>query len=123
MAITLDASVAQAFQDVANAAADREKKINEGRTYANNLLPKARGEARSLVLAAQSAKEQRIAEAVGNTTRFLELLVEYSKAPDITRSRLYLESMEKVLPKLKKYVIDSEHGQRPVNLRLGPSPP
>jgi membrane protease subunit HflK len=123
MAIALDASVAQAFQDVANAAADREKKINEGRTYANNLLPKARGEARSLVLAAQSAKEQRIAEAVGNTTRFLELLVEYSKAPDITRSRLYLESMEKVLPKLKKYVIDSEHGQRPVNLRLGPSPP
>jgi membrane protease subunit HflK len=123
MAIALDRSVAQAFQDVANASADRGKKINEGRTYANNLLPKARGEARSMVLAAQSYKEQRIAEAIGNTTRFLELLAEYNKAPDITRTRLYLEAMEKILPKVKKYVIDSEHGQRPVNLRLNPSQP
>jgi membrane protease subunit HflK len=123
MAIALDRSVAQAFQDVANAGADREKKINEGRAYANNLLPKARGEARSTVLAAQSYKEQRIAEAIGNSTRFLELLAEYNKAPDITRTRLYLEAMEKILPKVRKYVIDSEHGQRPVNLRLSPSQP
>jgi modulator of FtsH protease HflK len=123
MAITLDRSVAQAFQDVANASADREKKINEGRAYTNNLLPKARGEARSMVLAAQSYKEQQIAEAIGHTTRFLELLAEYNKAPDITRSRLYLEAMEKILPKVKKYVIDSAHGQQPVNLRLNPSQP
>jgi membrane protease subunit HflK len=123
MAITLDRSVAQAFQDVSNASADREKKINEGRAYANNLLPKARGEARAMVLAAQSYKEQQIAEAIGHTTRFLELLAEYNKAPDITRSRLYLEAMEKILPKVKKYVIDSAHGQQPVNLRLNPSQP
>ncbi len=123
MSITLDRSVAQAFQDVANANADREKKINEGRAYANNLLPKARGEARSMVLTAQSYQEQRIAEAIGNSTRFLELLAEYNKAPDITRRRLYLESMEKILPKVKKYIIDSEHGQKPVNLRLSPSQP
>jgi membrane protease subunit HflK len=123
MAITLDRSVAQAFQEVANASADREKKINEGRAYANNLLPKARGEARSMVLAAQSYKEQQIAEAIGNTTRFVDLLAEYNKAPDITRSRLYLEAMENILPKVKKYVIDSAHGQRPVNLRLNPSQP
>jgi membrane protease subunit HflK len=76
MVITLDRSVAQAFQDVANASADRENKMNEGRAYANNLLPKARGEARSMVLAAQSYKEQQSAEALGNTTRFLELLAE-----------------------------------------------
>src|SRR5262245_38037136 len=88
MAITLDRSVAQAFQEVANASADREKKINEGRTYANNLLPKARGEARSMVLAAQSYQAQRTAEALGNASRFLDLLAEYNKAPDITRSRL-----------------------------------
>jgi len=68
MTITLDSAVAQAFQDVASASADRENKINEGRTYANNVLPKARGEAQSLVLAAQSYREQRVAEAVGNTT-------------------------------------------------------
>ncbi len=123
MGITLDSSVAQAFQDVANAGSDRENKINQGRSYANDLLPKARGEARSMVLAAQSYKEQRVAEAIGNTTRFLELLAEYNKAPDVTRTRLYLEAMEKVLPKLKKYVIDSEHGKKPINLRLSPNPP
>jgi modulator of FtsH protease HflK len=74
MGITFDASVAQAFQDVASAGADRENKINQGRSYANDLLPKARGEARSMVLAAQSYKDQHIAEATGNTTRFLELM-------------------------------------------------
>ncbi len=121
--VTLDTAVAQSFQDVANATADRENKINEGRAYANDLLPKARGEARSLVLAAQGYKEQRVAEAVGNTSRFLELLAEYSKAPDITRSRLYLEAMEKLLPKVKKYIIDSEQGRQPINLRLSPTPP
>jgi len=123
MSITLDASVAQAFQDVANAAADREKKINEARTYANNVLPKARGEARSSVLAAQSYKEQRVAEAIGNSTRFEELLTEYAKAPEVTRTRLYLEAMERILPRVKKYVIDSSQGQAPVNLRLMPPSP
>jgi modulator of FtsH protease HflK len=123
MGITLDSAVAQAFQDVANASADRENKINQGRSYANDLLPKARGEARSIVLAAQSYKEQRVAEAIGNTTRFLELLAEYNRAPDVTRTRLYLEAMEKILPKVKKYVIDSEHGQKPINLRLAPTSP
>jgi len=123
MGITFDASVAQAFQDVASAGADRENKINQGRSYANDLLPKARGEARSIVLAAQSYKDQHIAEATGNTTRFLELLTEFNKAPDVTRTRLYLEAMEKILPKLRKYVIDSEHGQKPINLRLGPTTP
>jgi membrane protease subunit HflK len=123
MGITFDGAVAQAFQDVANASADRENKINQGRSYANDLLPKARGEARSIVLAAQSYKDQHVAEAVGNTARFLELLAEYNKAPDVTRTRLYLEAMEKILPKVKKYVIDSEHGQKPINLRLGPAQP
>ena len=123
MSITFDSAVAQAFQDVASASADRENKINEARTYANNVVPKARGEARSLVLAAQSYREQRVAEAVGNTARFNQLLAEYSKAPEITRSRLYLEAMEKILPKVKKYVIDSEQGRQPVNLRLNPARP
>jgi modulator of FtsH protease HflK len=118
MTITLDKSVAQAFQDVVNAQADRDKKINEARTYVNNLLPKARGEAHSLVLAAQSAKEQEVAEAVGNASRFLALLAEYEKAPEITRARLYLEALEKILPKVKKYIVDSQQGRLPMNLRL-----
>jgi membrane protease subunit HflK len=123
MGITFDGSVAQAFQDVASAGADRENKINQGRSYANDLLPKARGEARSMVLAAQSYKDQHVAEAIGNTTRFLELMAEYNKAPDVTRTRLYLEAMEKILPKLKKYVIDSDRGKKPINLHLGPTSP
>lgn len=118
MTITLDRSVAKAFQDVVNAYADRDKKMNEARTYVNNLLPKARGEAHSLVLAAQSYKEHKTAEAIGNTSRFLALLDEYKKAPDITRARLYLEAMEKILPNVKKYIIDSERGRLPINLRL-----
>jgi regulator of protease activity HflC (stomatin/prohibitin superfamily) len=59
-----------------------------------------------------------IAEAVGNATRFQALLQEYQKAPDVTRSRIYLDSMEKILPKVKLYVIDSQGGRVPINLRV-----
>ncbi|MFO1350467.1 MAG: FtsH protease activity modulator HflK [Gammaproteobacteria bacterium] len=118
MTIALDKSVAEAFQNVANALADREKKINEAQSYRNNLIPKARGEARTLVLEAESYKEKKIAEAVGNTQRFLALLAEYEKAPAITRERLYLEAMEKVLPAVKKYIIDTGQDKAPINLRV-----
>ena len=119
MAIALDPSVAQAFQEVTDAMADREKSRNEARIYANNLLPKARGEADAVVRAAQAYRQQRIAEAIGNGDRFLALLEEYEKAPEITRSRLYLEAMERILPKVQMYVIDTEKGQVPLNLRVG----
>lgn len=119
MAITLDPSVAQAFQEVTDAMADREKSRNEARMYANNTIPKARGEAHALVRDAQAYQQQRVAEAIGNTSRFLALLQEYRKAPDITKSRLYLEAMEKILPRVQMYVIDSEKGQVPLNLRVG----
>ena len=118
MNITLDPTVAQAFQDVADAMADREKTQNEARAYANDQIPRARGEASRTVSEAQNYKQQRIAEAVGNTTRFQALLQEYRKAPDVTRSRIYLDSMEKILPKVKLYVIDSQGGRVPINLRL-----
>jgi modulator of FtsH protease HflK len=119
MTITLDQSVAEAFQEVTDAMADREKSRNEARIYANNLLPKARGEAHAVVRAAQANRQQRIAEAIGNTDRFLALLEEHEKAPEITRSRLYLEAMERILPKVQMYVIDTEKGQVPLNLRVG----
>ena len=118
MNITLDPSVAQAFQDVADAMADREKTQNEARAYANDQIPRARGEANQTVSNAQNYKQQRIAEAIGNTTRFLALLKEYEKAPDVTRSRIYLDSMEKILPKVKLYIIDSQNGSVPINLRV-----
>lgn len=119
MTITLDKSVAEAFQEVTDAMADREKSRNEARMYANNLIPKARGEAHALVREAQSFKQERVAQAIGNTSRFLALLEEYEKAPDVTRTRLYLEAMEEVLPEVEMYVIDSEKGRVPLNLRVG----
>ncbi len=118
MNITLDPSVAQAFQDVADAMADREKTQNEARAYANNQIPRARGEANQTVSNATNYKQQRIAEAIGNATRFSALLKEYQKAPDVTRARIYLDSMEKILPKVKLYVIDSQGGRVPINLRV-----
>ena len=118
MAITLDRSVAQAFQDVANAMSDREKMINEARAYQNNLIPKARGNARTLLSEAEAYKQQRVAEAVGGAGRFLSLQKEYEKGPDITRTRLYLEAMEKILPRVRLYVVDSDKGRVPLHLRL-----
>jgi membrane protease subunit HflK len=119
MTITLDPSVATAFQEVTDAMADREKSRNEARMYANNLIPKARGEADAMVREGKAYRQQRIAEAIGNTDRFLALLKEYQKAPEITRSRLYLEAMERILPKVKIYIVDSEGGRVPFTLRVG----
>ena len=119
MTITLDKSVAEAFQEVTDAMADREKSRNEARMYANTLIPKTRGEAHALVREAEGARQERIAQAVGNTSRFLALLEEYRKAPEVTRTRLYLEAMEQILPEVTMYVIDSEDGQVPLNLRVG----
>jgi membrane protease subunit HflK len=119
MAITLDPSVAAAFQEVTDAMADREKSRNEARMYANNLLPKARGEAHAQVREAHAYKQQRVAEAIGDTGRFLALLEEYEKAPEITRARLYLEAMERVLPRTKMYVVDTQQGRVPFTLRVG----
>ena len=119
MTMTLDRSVAQAFQDVADAMADREKMINEARAYQSNLIPKARGNARTQLSEAEAYKLQRIAEAVGGASRFLALQKEYEKGRDITRTRLYLETMEKVLPKVQLYVIDSDKGRVPLHLRVG----
>jgi modulator of FtsH protease HflK len=118
MTITLDRSVVQAFQDVANAMADREKVINEARAYASNLIPKARGEVHTLLSEAEAYKQQRIADAVGETSRFLAVQKEYQKVPDATRTRLYLETMEKIFPKLQLYIIDSDKGRVPLHLRV-----
>jgi membrane protease subunit HflK len=118
MSMTLDRSVAPAFQDVADAMADREKMINEARAYQNNLIPKARGEARTRLSESQAYKQQRVAEAVGEASRFRALQREYEKAPDVTRARIYLEAMEKILPKVQLYIIDSDKGRVPLSLRV-----
>ena len=118
MSMTLDQAVAKAFQDVADAMADREKLINEAWAYRGNLLPRGRGQARTRLAEAAAYKQQRIAKAVGETSQFLALQKEYEKVPDITRTRLYLEAMERILPKVQLYVIDSDKGRVPLHLRV-----
>jgi membrane protease subunit HflK len=99
---------AAAFRDVASARADSVRITNEAQGYANDLVPRARGEARTLTEAAHGYKQRKVNEALGDASRFTQLVQEYEKAPAVTRSRLFLETMEEVLPRLKKTIVDSE---------------
>lgn len=98
--------VLAAFQDVQNAKSDRERFVNEAESYANDTLPRARGEAEALVSAAVSGRQRRVEEARGDAARFEALRREASLAPGPLRARLYLETLEKVLPRMKVYVVD-----------------
>jgi len=103
--------VRAAFEDVISAIQDRDRAQNEARGYANKVVPEARGEAQRILQAAQGYKEQAIAEAAGQTARFLSIYEEYKKAPEVTRKRLYLETMEELLAKTNKVIIDQPSGQ------------
>lgn len=98
--------VRQAFDDVIAAAQDRDRKIQEARGYENEVVPRARGEAAELESQAQGYKEAIVSEARGEAARFEAVLVEYQRAPQVTRQRLYLEAMEAVLPNVQKLVIE-----------------
>jgi membrane protease subunit HflK len=100
------------FRDVSNAAADRERIINDATGYANSVIPRARGEASWIVERANADRDSRISEARGQTARFLSVLEEYRKIPDVTRTRLYLETLETVLPNVKRYVVDPGQEKR-----------
>jgi membrane protease subunit HflK len=100
--------VASSFSDVVSAKEDKEKLIQEAEGYKEDIIPKARGEARSLILAAEAYKEEKIKRAQGDVAKFLAVLAEYEKAKDVTRKRLYLETMEQVLPGIRKFIIDSK---------------
>jgi membrane protease subunit HflK len=102
--------VASAFSDVVSAKEDKDKLIQEAEGYKEDLIPKARGEARSMVLAAEAYKQEKVTRAQGDVEKFLAVFAEYEKAKEITRKRLYLETMEKVLPGIRKFIIDSETG-------------
>jgi membrane protease subunit HflK len=105
--------VIDVFRDVSNAAADRERIINEANGYANSVIPRARGEASWIVERGQAERDARIAEAKGESARFLSVLGEYRKNPDATRRRLYLETLETVLPRVDRYIIDVDgEGER-----------
>jgi membrane protease subunit HflK len=102
--------VIDAFRDVQAARADLERAQNEARTYANREVPQARGRATQIVQAAEAYKQQTVAEAKGQTSRFLNVLDEYQKAPDVTRQRLYLETMERILGGTDKIILEGAGG-------------
>ncbi|MFB0524981.1 MAG: FtsH protease activity modulator HflK [Phycisphaerae bacterium] len=102
--------VAAAFSDVVSAKEDKEKLIQEAKGYQEDIIPKARGERDRIILEAEAYREERMKHAHGDAEKFLAVLKEYQKAEDVTRKRLYLETMEKVLPGTKKFIIDSEVG-------------
>jgi membrane protease subunit HflK len=99
--------VIDAFRDVQAARADSERAQNEAQTYANRVIPEARGRAAQITQAAEAYREQTVAEARGQAGRFDKIYGEYRKAPEITRERLYLETMERVLGGTDKIILDS----------------
>src|SRR6187401_2022038 len=99
--------VIDAFRDVQAARADLERAQNEAQTYANRVVPEARGRAAQIMQAADAYKSQTVAEAVGQTSRFTKIYEEYKKAPEVTRKRMYLETMERVLGGTDKIILDS----------------
>jgi len=98
--------VIDAFRDVQAARADMERSKNEAQAYANDVIPRARGEAAKILQAAEAYKKQVVARAEGEASRFLAIYTEYAKAKEVTQERMYLETMEKVLADIDKVIID-----------------
>lgn len=98
-------AVRDAFDDVVRARVDKEARINEALAYQQDQLPRARGEAEQITNAAEAFRQQRVLTAKGEAQRFLSVLEEYRKSKDVTRQRLYLEAMEKILPGIRKFVV------------------
>jgi membrane protease subunit HflK len=101
------AQVIDSFRDVQAARADLERAQNEAQTYANRVVPEARGKVAQIVQSAEAYREQTVAEAKGQTARFVKVLDEYQKAPEVTRQRIYLETMERLFGGTDKIILDS----------------
>jgi membrane protease subunit HflK len=102
------------FRDVAAAAQERETLIKQAQTYADQVTPRAHGDADRIIAAAEGYRDQTVAEATGQAARFLKVYEEYKKAPDVTRERLYLEMQERVLSGADKIIIDQKNGSQGV---------
>ncbi len=101
-------SVQEAVDDTQKARNDRDRYGLEATTYANDIIPRARGEARQLIEASLAYKERKVNEAEGDASRFTQLAAEYEKNPEVTRNRLYIETLEEILPRLKKTIVDGQ---------------
>jgi len=102
--------VIDAFRDVQAARADMERSKNEAEAYANDVIPRARGEAAKILQEAEAYKKQVVAAAQGEASRFVAIYTEYAKAKQVTQERMYLETMEKVLADIDKVIIDKKAG-------------
>jgi membrane protease subunit HflK len=98
--------VIDSLRDVQAARIDQERE-NEAQTYANRVVPEARGRAAQITQSAEAYREQTVAEAKGQTSRFLKVYDEYKKAPDVTRQRMYLETMERLFGGTDKIILDT----------------
>jgi membrane protease subunit HflK len=98
--------VSDAFKDVISAQQDKERLINEARGYANDVAPRARGVAAEMINEAEAYREAKVRDADGAAQRFVAVQEAYATAPDVTRRRLYLETMETILPGMNKIVMD-----------------
>ncbi len=105
-------AVAAAFKDVTNAKEDREKLINQAQGYRNDIIPKAKGEAAQVVNQARAYSQARVNRAQGEANRFVAMLKEYNQAKDIISKRLYIETLEEILPHVEKVIIDGKGGDR-----------
>lgn len=101
------AQAADAFREVQAARIGAESAQNEAQAYANRVIPDARGKSAAIIQAADAYKEQTVQEATGQASRFLKVYEEYKKAPDVTRQRIYLETLEKVLGRTDKIILDT----------------
>jgi membrane protease subunit HflK len=110
------AEVAAAFRDVQSAAQDAESAVNEANTYRNRVVNEAKGDAAKIVQAAQGYREQAVREAQGEAARFNQIYTEYRRAPGVTRDRLYIETMQRILQSSNKVVIDSKGASAPIIL-------
>lgn len=100
--------VQAAFDDAVKAGQDRERQKNEGEAYANDVVPRARGAASRLVEEANAYRERVIANAEGEASRFKQIFTEYSRAPEVTRERLYIETMQQVMSSASKVMVDAQ---------------
>jgi membrane protease subunit HflK len=110
--------VQAAFDDAVKAGQDRERQKNEGQTYANDVVPKARGMAARMVLESEGYRQKVIEQAEGDATRFRQVVTEYNKAPQVTRDRLYIEAMQQIMTNTTKVLIDQKGGNSLLYLPL-----
>jgi membrane protease subunit HflK len=110
--------VQAAFDDAVKAGQDRERQKNEGQAYANDVIPRASGTAARLIEEAEGYKQSVIANAEGDASRFKQILVEYEKAPTVTRERMYLDMMQQVMGNVSKVMVDQKNGNSLLYLPL-----